>query len=114
MRAFLTLLMLVLVAGCSTRVSEREVTAFFDGQKGRVLSAKQVEGFALMPVGENLIEYVPNALPKSGRAVVWCVDVTGLDQLNARATETLVGRIVSWRIIGDRSKVRIPISYSAG
>jgi hypothetical protein len=114
MRAFLHLLMLVLAVGCSTKLSESEVTAFFDGQKGRVLSETQVAGCAPVTVGEHLIEYIPQDLPKSGWAVVWCVDPTQMYQLNNGSSEKLVGRIVGWRIIGDRSKVRIPVSYSAG
>ncbi len=114
MRTFLHLLMLALVGGCSTKLGESEVAAFFDVQKGRVLFERQVDGCARVTVGEYLIEYIPHELPKSGWAVVWCVDPTQLDQLNTGSSEKLVGRIVGWRIIGDRSKVRIPVSYSAG
>ena len=108
------MLLLMLVVGCSTKFSESEVTVFFDGQKGRVLSESQVEGCAAMKVGDHLLDYIPNELPKSGWAVVWRVDATQLDQLNSGSSQKLVGRIVGWRIIGDRSKVRIPVSYSAG
>jgi hypothetical protein len=109
MRTILHLLILVLVAGCSVRLSEGELTTFFDGQKGRVLPAKMVEGYTAMEVGEDLIEYVPTKLPKSGWAVVWRVDAAHLTQLNAGSSEKLVGRIVAWRIMGDRSKVSIPV-----
>jgi hypothetical protein len=109
MRTLLHILILALASGCSVKLTESEFTAFYDGQKGRVLPAKMVEGFMPIEVGENQIEYVPSALPKSGWAVVWRVDVTRLAQLNAGSSEKLVGRIVSWRIIGDRSKVRLPV-----
>ncbi|MGC4072031.1 MAG: hypothetical protein QM760_05855 [Nibricoccus sp.] len=114
MRPFLCILTLVLAVGCATKLSESEIVAYFDGQKGRVLSEEKVEGCTAVTIGDGLIEYVPSALPKSGWAVVWRVDATQLAQLNAGSSERLVGRIVSWRIIGDRSKVRIPISYSTG
>jgi hypothetical protein len=109
MRALLSFLFLALFAGCSVKLTDSELTSFFDGQKGRVLTESMVEGFIATKVENSLIEYVPAEIPKSGWAVVWRVDTTRLDQLNAGSSEKLVGRIVSWRIIGDRSKVRIPI-----
>lgn len=102
------------MAGCSTALSESELNAYFDRQKGSWLPEKQTKGCSAVVVRENLVEFIPQEIPKSGWAVVWMVDTSRQSDVSAHSTERLAGKIVSWRIIGDRSKVRIPISYSVG
>jgi hypothetical protein len=114
MRRYVLPLLLIFLAGCSTALSENELNAYFDRQKGSWLPQKQIEGYSIVEVRENLVEFIPQKIPKSGWAVVWMVDTSLQSKVSAHSTERLAGKIVSWRIIGDRSKVRIPISYSAG
>lgn len=114
MRRYVLPLLFMLVAGCSTVLSESELNAYFDRQKGSWLPEKQTKGCRAVAVGENLVEFVPQEIPESGWAVVWTVDATRQPEVSKHSSERLAGRIVSWRIIGDRSKVRIPVSYSAG
>ena len=104
----------MLVAGCSMALDESAQNTFFNYQKGSWLREKQTQGCSAVVVGENLVEFIPQEIPKSGWAVVWMVDTSRLKVINANSSEKLAGKIVSWRIIGDRSKVRIPVSYSAG
>lgn len=95
-------------------MSESELNAYFDGQKGSWLPAKEVRGCGAVVVREHLVEFVPREMPKSGWAVVWMVDTSQLSTESGHSAERLAGKIVSWRIIGDRSKVRVPVRYSAG
>jgi hypothetical protein len=114
MRILLLLILVLLTAGCSVALNEDQLTTYFDGQKGRWLAEKQTKGCEPVVIRENLVEFVPQEIPNSGWAVVWTIDTSRVSEINEHSSEKLAGMIVSWRIIGDRNKVRIPVSYSAG
>jgi hypothetical protein len=114
MRILSLSILVLLVAGCSVALNDDQLTAYFDGQKGRWLAEKYTKGCRPVILRDNLVEFVPQEIPKSGWAVVWTVDTSRLSEINPRSSQKLAGMIVSWRIIGDRSKVRVRITYSVG
>jgi hypothetical protein len=114
MRALIFTLLCVWVAGCSTRLTDSEIDSFFDRQIGRVLPEAEAKGCEAVPVRDGVVEYIPRVAAKAGWSVVWQVDTTRAAALSASSSTKITGVIVAWRIIGDRAKVRVPVSYSAG
>jgi hypothetical protein len=114
MRAMILTLLCFWVSGCSSRLTDSEIDSFFDRQIGRVLPEVQAKGCDAVPIRDGVVEYVPREVAKTGWAVVWQVDTTRAAELSASSSTKIAGVIVAWRIIGDRTKVRVPVSYSAG
>ena len=114
MKYLFTILCLFILSGCYTTLSESELDAYLNAQIGRYLPEKQIKNCEKIELRDGVYEYIPNRMPRSGSAVVWAVDSKEIDEVSAASSEPLVGVIVSWRLIGDKKKVRIPITYTAG
>jgi len=101
-------------AGCSARLTDGEIDSFFDRQIGRVLPQIDTKDCDVVPIRDGVVEYIPRDTSRTGWGVVWQVDTTRAAELSAASSTKIAGVILAWRIIGDRTKVRVPVSYSAG